>query len=300
VAGITRLKLALRAISQELMSSPAPVWVADFPLFMQVLVREVELNSVEKTGFFRWTNSELALSRCLSGDDSLFEKLEALQQVSKKRLTAGIKKTIDEFLTEKGCDFDKHDHRLGQFVLFRALFDILYTRRTDLWTASNPSMIEKVVRLSQMPSSYFRLHGEYVARESTEDETIEQFIRGEPGLAKAAASLSLSAFATNPFDCLYHVYIALTELRTAAIDTYESKTGTAGPPELTLSFDDTFSLFFAVFLASDLTDVSSLTTFVLEFVPRPLSSTFEYSRMMLEALDIHVRGVDIDLLAQGG
>jgi hypothetical protein len=200
---------------------------------------------------------------------------------------------------EKGCDLDKHDRRLAQFVMFRAMFDILYTRRTDLWAAPDAGVVEKVVRLSQMPWSCFRLHGEYLAREPAQDETIERVIRAEPGLAIAAQSLSLAAFATNPFDCLYHVYLALTELRTAAVETYESKAGTGGPTELTLSFDDTFSLFFAVFLASDLTDVSCLTAFVLQFVPRPLSSTFEYSRMMLEALDIHVRGVNVDSLAQG-
>jgi hypothetical protein len=96
-------------------------------------------------------------------------------------------------------------------------------------------------------------------------------------------------FAANPLDPLYFVYLVLTGIK-AFVRVNHARSAHDGA-ELTVSFDDCFSLFCVV-------DIAVLNGFVMECAPRPLCPAFEYSRFILESLEIHIREVDLCTLAK--
>jgi hypothetical protein len=145
----------------------------------------------------------------------------------------------------------------------------------------------------------FNLPPKLISQNVIEGETIREFILRDNGLREAAETLSLSIFMPNPLDCLYYIYLCLTQIKTGALKNLKENCDGAEGADITLSFDDTFSLFWAVFLASDVVDIFPLQRFITDLAPKQLSSIFEYSKMILEALAMHLREVDMSAMGTG-
>jgi hypothetical protein len=137
-----------------------------------------------------------------------------------------------------------------------------------------------------------------LARPPAPGEPVREYVLRDAGFRDAAAALALAGFASNPLDALFAVYDSLTRIKQAANANAERNGRLVN--EGTLSFDDTFCLFFVVFLASDLIDLTGLCSFVMIGAPEQLSSTFEYSKTMLEALVLHIEQIEVDVLVRGG
>jgi hypothetical protein len=147
-----------------------------------------------------------------------------------------------------------------------------------------------------MPAVSFGLPIKLVARDPKERETIRDYILSDQGMQDAADVLSLAIFMTNPLDCLFQVYRALG-LIDRAVAANVAAHGKKKGDEM-MSFDDTFILFLAVYLGSDVRNIFPLADFVGQFAPRKISSIFQWAKTMLEAVAIHARKLDLAAMRQ--
>jgi hypothetical protein len=292
---LTRTTAYLSFVRQQVFYLPSPVWRSDFTLFLQSLIKDVELDAVPGTGYYRPSPSEVSLMGCLlTIDGPVKRRLLAGKNV--ENLRGMITQTVDELLMPIAKDFSKHELGIAQFVLYRNIFEICSVRR-ELWPKPDGGMIAKIAQLSEVPSTCFKLPEPLLARALQPEESIRSYILGDPGFSAAAVTLGNALFTANPLDALFAVYDCLTQIKDTA--NRNSEQNGCLIDEGTLSFDDTFTLFFAVFLASDLIDLPGLNEFVIAGAPELLSSTFGYSKTMLEALVLHIEQLEVDLLIAG-
>jgi hypothetical protein len=297
-SALTRTTSYLTLLQQQILYLPVPVWRSDYLLFLRTLLKEIELDFVPGTGYYRPSPSEVSLMSCLlTTEGPVKRKLQLFETTPTEKLRNLIGQTVDEVIQLSAKDFNKQEIGLAQFVLYRVIFDICYCRH-KLWPQSNMKMIAKIAQLSEIPSSCFKLPESLLARALEPNESIRKYICNDSGFLEAARTLGTALFATNPLDALFAVYDSLTEIKKTANQNSERNGGLID--EGTLSFDDTFCMFFVVFLASDLVDLPGLNQFVLMGAPEQLSSTFEYSKTMLEALVMHIEQIEVDLLVNGG
>jgi hypothetical protein len=297
-SSLTRTTSYLTLLEQQVFYLPAPIWRSDFLLFLRSLLKEIELDFVPGTGYYLPSPSEVSLASCLVTTDSpVKRKLQLFESTPIDKLRSLMCQTVEEVLRPNIKDLNKHDRVLARFVLYRVIFDICYCRQR-FWGEPDRKMIAKIAQLSEVPSSCFKLPESLLARPLVPNESIRKYIWNDSGFLEAAKILGTALFATNPLDALFTVYDSLTEIKRTANRNSEQNSGLID--EGTLSFDDTFCMFFVVFLASDLVDLPGLKQFVLVGAPEQLSSTFEYSKTMLEALVMHIEQIEIELLVNGG
>ncbi|KAK8857843.1 hypothetical protein M9Y10_012938 [Tritrichomonas musculus] len=163
-----------------------------------------------------------------------------------------------------------------------------------------------------------------------EDETpIRDLFLSDPMFEKAAKTINLSIFCSNPLDALYEINKALALIHKGAINNQtenssksqsiarineilegkihfkdtQNKEVSKNPPvfevkddlKQLLSFDDLFSLFFGTLLAADIPDLFDLAAFVGKFAPKIcLSPPFEYAQANIEALVLHCINLEKD------
>jgi hypothetical protein len=291
VSAIRRIRAALPAIVRRMQGVASPVWCSDFPLFVRGVVSDLVTRSISTIGYWEWVDSEISLSRCLVMPE-FSEYLQRVDRVDPRELTARILNVVDEILFEK---VGLEDFSIAEFALFRAMFDICYVTRGDIWRQVDLELIGTVARLSHCAMADFKICGTLLSSPFAPDQTVREYVLRDENWSKAAGTLSLALFASNPFDALYFVHLTLVDIKLTALANVQKNSGSAD--DVTLSFDDMFALFLTVFLGSDLIDIFSLAMFVRTFAPENMSSSFEYARMMLDALDVHVRNVDFGELA---
>jgi hypothetical protein len=182
------------------------------------------------------------------------------------------------------------DLAIAYFLVHRNLFDICYSSRIGLWKNSSQALISKVYNLRSVPARCFELPLEFWSRSPVLNESICDFVMRNTEFENSVQSLSSALFMSNPLDVLYQITVSLTEMRAAAVYNRDSKS--PGRESLPISWDDTFVLFLAIFLASDLVDVFAVQLFLSEFAPKRLTPAFDDSRLMWEALAFHVQDVD--------
>jgi hypothetical protein len=144
--------------------------------------------------------------------------------------------------------------------------------------------------MSTCSARFFELPADFLS-ESLESRTLRQLFETQPLFLTAAEILHDSIFCTNPIDALFKCHKCLMAIHKGALSQRlripESQIEETGE---ILSFDDLFSLFFAVMLVSELPDFFHLCWFLTNFVPKnAVTPSFEYVLANLEALMIHSR-----------
>jgi hypothetical protein len=292
-------KQALRFVAATLSTFASPVWRSNFPLFLMGIVHELQIMEVPETGYYGIVRSEISLGRCLLTSITVVARsLPRIDSAPVGVLTQNLFELCDAILVGRLSELMGDNARVGRFVLFRTLSDIWYSRRNDLWCAGDPALVEKVTRLSECRPDCFKIGGHLLSRPLHEVPTVREYVSADENWCRAAGFLSQALFQTNPFDILYYVYLSLSNIKIAAVSNMRRNLNSND--EITISFDDAFGLFFMVFLGSDLFDIFAVNAFVTVFAPERISSAFEYARTMLEALDLHIRALEVDSLIAGG
>ena len=120
-----------------------------------------------------------------------------------------------------------------------------------------------------------------------EESARECFLRA-PLYRKASETFLLSFFTVNPIDGLYYIHVTMSDIHRAAISALVGHEPTPDELKQILGFDDLFSLFFGVLLASDCPDPFQVHSMMKTFAPKScLSPMFEYANANLEALVLH-------------
>jgi hypothetical protein len=280
-----RLQNAITSIRLRIRNFRAPIWAAEFPLFLKSLVNEIEFNLIDATCYCKPRPHEVSFSQALlDAKLALVPDYRVLLECPRPLFAKKLLEVIDTILADRITNLNRTELAIAHFVFFRNLFDLCFVQRRDLWASAPPELISKVDQIAKFPPTSFKLPDFVVLPPPRPGENIADYIRGDPGFAEAARILTLAAFASNPLDALFYVYLALTEIKTrASVDLKDLEA---------LSFDDTFLLFFVVFLSSDLIDLFALARFVADLGPKQLSPVFEYSKMMLDSLLLHVTQLD--------
>jgi hypothetical protein len=291
-SSIFRLQTKIKDLSDQRARFPRAIWNSDFDAFFHLLLHEARSNMIPKINYCLPLQSEVSFSRFLVSPSMRFTaKVAQLGTIPANEFSSGLTRVVAEILHETDLgEITKSELSLSQFLLHRNIFDVCYVLRGNLWDDSPPELLSKIFNLRLIRASAFELPPEVLSRPPLVDESICDFVLSVPELRKPAETLSLLLFMSNPLDVLYYVTLSLGEMREGALANRERLI--PDPESPNLSWDATFSLFLVVFLASDVIDVFAVQKFVSEFAPKPLSSMFEYSKLMLDSLAIHFREID--------
>jgi hypothetical protein len=295
---IQRLTHYIDFLKREIAAYQKPLWLTDFSGFVQVMVREVTPFVDADFAYFSPHEREISLSRCFFGGHSpAFEKIDPFiaEAIKFDPLRFVNQLTILGFqLIPDRDSMPPQDQSIVLLSIFRVLFDRAYEKFGSLFCLPLDPDAEKLHQMSSCSFRSFDLPSDFLS-ESLEDLTLRQWFETQPSFLKAAEILRDSMFCTNPIDALFKCHKCLMAIHKGALSYKlgipEAQIDEAGE---ILSFDDLFSLFFAVMLVSDLPDVFHLCWFLTNFVPKnAVTPSFEYVLANLEALMIHSRNFQI-------
>jgi hypothetical protein len=244
-------------------------------------------------------DAEVTLSRCFA-DSRYSEKIDLVVNEAVKwgptecvkQLTLAAYRLIPDRDT-----MSPEDQSIVLLLFFRVLFGRAYEHFSSIFCPTIDPDSEKLHQLPRYAAKLFELPHEMLAR-PVGDATLQEIFGGDPKFANAAQILFNSIFHSNPIDTLYELHKCLLAIHEGAL---QNKLGASladieDAGEL-LSFDDLFSLFFAVMLVSGLPDFFQLSWFVMNFVPKnAMTPSFEYVLANVEALTIHSRKFQIESL----
>lgn len=283
-----RLASALGMMSRRISGFPKPVWVTSFPMFLEYLVKELESYIVPGTMYCEPRVAEMSLERCLVATDfPYWERINAVSTQPLNDLKVSLRAIADDLKQNDG--FSKQDLSMATLTLDRSLFNIIYTLRNDLRGPVDIDMADKIARMRLRPLSEFNIPKMFVPSITSEDLSIAEFAVSSPGYKKAAEMLTMAEFASNPMDALYTVYQTLLTIRETAASFFEERNPEHEKLGQALPFDDIFSLFLMVFLGSEVLDLDGLFHFIDDFIRKPVPSSLEYARMLLEVLNLHCK-----------
>jgi hypothetical protein len=287
---LIRLQSKIQYLRSDLATHPLPSWIFDFSSFLRILVCEADSRLNPPLRYCLASPSELSLSRALLSPQ-FASTVQHLRTVSRREIGAEICNSVSEVIKKSGLnDLPESDLGIAYFLVHRNLFDLCYGSEPDLWKTSAIQDLRKVYRLREVKATSFELPLEFWSAAPSAEEPICEFVMRNPEFRTAVDSLSSAIFMSNPLDVLYQITVSITEMRAAAVENRDSRS--PGNESLPISWDDTFLLFLAVFLASDLVDVFAVQDFLSDFAPRRLMPAFDDSRLMWEALAAHVMYVD--------
>ena len=284
----TRLSAALGMMSRRISGFPKPVWVTSFPMFLVSLVKELECHIVPGTMYCEPRVTELSLERCLmAGDYPYLERIMSIVGEPLPEFVHSLRSLADEL--KQNDDFSKQDLAIATLTLDRSLFNVTYTMRTDFRKPVDEGLVTKLCEMRKRPVSKCNLPKMLIP--DVEDDTvpISVFALLDPGYKKAAETLTMAEFASNPIDALYIVYQTLMMIRETASAFFEQRDPSHEKLEQALPFDDMFALFHMVLMGSEILDLDGLFQFIDGFMRKPVQSSFEYARMLLEVLNLHCK-----------
>jgi hypothetical protein len=276
-----------------------PACLTDFPGFVHTLIQQTAPDVEEDFAYFPPMASEVSLSRCFA-DETFCNRIDPLIAQAVKcepslcvdQLTALAYGMIPDREA-----MPPEDQSIVLLLFFRVLFDRAYEKHSSVFCAKKDPESEKLGRLAAYPAKLFDLPRQMLAGQVGEQSLFEVFT-GDPKFRKAAEILFESIFHSNPIDVLHDCHKCVLAIHQAAL---QNKMGDAADDledtgEL-LSFDDLFSLFFAVMLVSGVPDFFHLCWFVANFVPKnAVTPAFEYVLANMEALMIHARKFKLEAL----
>jgi hypothetical protein len=278
-----------------------PLWESDYPGFLQSILRDVRPHVREDFAYFPPMECEVGLSRCFFVKGSkLGEQIDPIIADSSKQDPTLFVKQLAKLGYRLIPDRDSHspeDQSVLLLLFFRMLLNRAYENNPGLFCPQIDPDAGKFGGLVNYPARLFELPHALLG-EPVGERTLGEVFRADPAFSKAAATLFGSIFHSNPIDTLYDCHECLLMIHRGAL------ANKVGEPEVSpeetaeiLSFDDLFSLFFAVMVVSELPDFFYVGWFVMNFVPKDAIATgFEYVLANLEALVIHSRKFSVEAL----
>jgi hypothetical protein len=291
---IQRLTHYINFVKRTIATYRKPLWLSDFSGFVQGMVRAIAPFVDADFAYFAPHESEVSLSRCFFGRHSnTFEKIDPFiadaVEFDPSRFVNQLTILGYQLIPDRDS-MPPEGQSIVLLAFFRVLFDRAYERFGSLFCLPLDPDAEKLHQMSTRNAVFFELPADFRS-EPLESVTLRQLFETRTAFLRAAEILHDSIFCTNPIDALFKCHKCLMTIHKGAL-TYR-----LGIPEEQidesgeiLSFDDLFSLFFAVMLVSELPDFFHLCWFLTNFVPKnALTPSFEYVLANLEALMIHSR-----------
>jgi hypothetical protein len=267
----------LRRMVARLNSWPrpkAPVWVSDFDGFFADVIRRCE--------------------SALPDDQSIYVRtvdtnmsVPVAHRFARELRDVGADGLLKFCQTIIPLGFSKRQRSLALLVTFRVVYELT---QPQLGVATTPDFSRKISELQQLPAAEFNLPS-FVARPGADGLSIREFFRRDPMHRGAADALTEAQWATNPFDVLFGIDTALGFIGKNARNRSLAR---ERPAEQCLCFDDMFTVFLGVFLASDLHDIGRICGAAnAALAGFPLSARFRYALETLEALVNYLERVTI-------
>jgi hypothetical protein len=276
--------LALR-METALQKLPRARWSRSFVEFLTILVSHCHPDPILM--YFSPIPMEQSLARFFFHPESLHRnKIDQRLQALSNRTDFGddlVNLSSALIVEHTGCRGESvcgANRSILLLVFFRMLFNRYYELNPSFFAAKSESgsFIRRVRDLSVFPASEFSLPWNLLPVTDHSMGVRTLFI-SQPGFRTAANALSTALFEPNPFDQLYRIHQSLAAIHVAVVQ---------GPAGL-LSFDELFSLFCGVLMATDFPDGFYLHWLINNFIPKDgMAPAFEYAAANLEALVRHI------------
>jgi hypothetical protein len=296
---ITRLAHYTQSLRTTIATFRPPAWSLNFAAYIHQLIRDTLPRVEEDFAYFPPIDAEVGLSRCFA-DSRYSEKIDlVVSDAANSDPTECVNRlTLLAYRLIPDRDaMSPENQSIVLLLFFRVLFNRAYEHFSSFFCQRIDPDSEKLHELPQYAAKLFELPHEMLA-EPIGDVSLQEVFTGDPKFANAAQILFNSIFHSNPIDTLYECHKCLFAIHEGALQNKlgERLADIEDAAEL-LSFDDLFSLFFAVMLVSGLPDFFQLSSFVMNFVPKnAMTPSFEYVLANLEALTIHSRKFKIQSL----
>jgi hypothetical protein len=296
------LTLCLERMEERLREKTKALWARDLPGFLKELVKEAQGREVIREQYFVPFEGEVAMSRCLFHTRSVFQG--HVDQLADRIAKEGGKAFGDmpipfaELLKNEGPSF----RSAVRLSYFRCIFDRVYERHPELFAPKLDSRVQKADELSRMPARLFVMPDGFF-EESLGSIPIRELFCKEKWVVAAKDCLEAAVFAVNPIDAIFQISQALSEVHNAALIARTGKTD-ASQAEIRRSvpFDDLFSLFFGVVMATGppVVDIFRLEALIMNYAPKScLCPELVFAQTYLEALVAHITDLDIEALTSG-
>ncbi|EAX94619.1 hypothetical protein TVAG_287540 [Trichomonas vaginalis G3] len=281
----TKIKL----MKQELSKVPYPLWVTNFEEFFSKLVNQAAQVIDPELFYFGFIPDEINISRYLFSSNSKNGRaIDYFIALNSQNSFSEFSDKIIEFcaalVPQQACTTPK-DQSISLLLFFRAIMDRVYETNTALFSTSE--FYAKYPEIHSTKMSGMTLPKGMSPPGDMEESARECFLRA-PLYRKASETFLLSFFTVNPIDGLYYIHVTMSDIHRAAISALVGHEPTPDELKQILGFDDLFSLFFGVLLASDCPDPFQVHSMMKTFAPKScLSPMFEYANANLEALVLH-------------
>jgi hypothetical protein len=272
-------------------------WDSDFAGFIGDILAQCHCDT--EANYVHPVDLEVSLSRYLFNPHSEWRRpidnflMGMVPGMADKFVSQLLALCIEMFRNEVAAPAQ---HSILSVIFFRTIFNRCYELHSDYFSQKpDLGVLQKLKALGELEILHFPLPWRLLP-EFDRAVGIAEFFHNDPFFSAAAQFLSGALFESNPIDALYYVHKCLTSIRKAAMihGTSSAAVGPQGMATL-LCFDDLFSLFFGIFLASELVDVFFIESLVNQFAPKAsLSPSFEYAQANLEALVLHCESVTVD------
>ena len=291
---IQRLEFKINSIRHEIIKSSTPLWVTDFDKFFTDLVAKASKVLDNELFYFPYIEEEVSLSRALFCTTSSANRRAIDNFICRCAHNdfQDFAERIIEFcaaLAPPASLESPKDQSISLLLFFRAIMDRVYETYTNYFAPT--TLYHYTEPLYKLTMTQMTLpKGMSPTGEST-DFARECFLKNEL-YKKAAATFLCAYFTVNPIDCLFYIHTTMADIHKAAISTLVNRTPTSEELKQILGFDDLFSLFFGVLVASDVPDPFQLHAMMQKFAPKScLSPMFDYANANLEALVLHCQKI---------
>lgn len=287
---IEKLTQKMLSLRREIQAAPLPLWVSNFSKFFSNLVHKALQVIDAELFYFPFLDDEISFMRCLfNAQNSINGRAidNFIVRCSKNDFSDFPDRIIEfcaAMVPEESLETPK-EQSVSLLLFFRAIMDRVYETNTQMFAQSPLSLKSGAIYATTM--SQMTLPKGMSPAGEPDDIARDCFISNE--LYRSASETFLcSYFTVNPIDGLFYVHSTMTDIHKAAITTLVGRTPTQDELKQILGFDDLFSLFYGVLIASDVPDPFQLHEMMQKFSPRScLSPMFEYANANLEALVLH-------------
>ena len=205
--------------------------------------------------------------------------------------------------------FEHHDSKtraieesISLLIFFRIIFDrcyeLYYSTIYDIEELdSEKEYQKKIINLTTRNIADFSMPAflsEDIKNCSTENEmSISHFFYTDKLYSASSELINETIFMTNPIDMIYFIHKALLIIHKASfMYKVDHHLTSLDDWDKLLCFDDLFSIFVGVFLASYIPSFNQFSKFILNYTPEDsLSDSFDYAESSIKALTVYFHGL---------
>lgn len=304
---ISMLKNKKNSILRSLQMIQDPIWRTNFNSFFLNIV-DTSLHTIKPGELFymKDRNEDLKISIALFSSGSKYKEVidKKLYEIHK-----GDKKLVVERVNDMCLDFMKQElgkltnnrENMSLVLLYRAFFNRYYELfHHEIERNEFNNQLNILFELKKSPVKMFYVPSNLVKCEP-DDTPICQFFHNDSNYRTASQNLTESLFYSNPMDCLYCIYKCLDSIYDGASFNSTNEDIEQKNNRKFYSFDDIFTLFLGCYLASDIHDIFSLTSFICNYSPRNnLIPQLDYAYSNVLGLSSYCSTLNEDVLIKEG